>query len=301
MMVSRVLAAALVLGSLSARGEPGDNLDGIREAFLAHINAERSDLGFPPLRLSTALCHVAQSRAEEILKKASAPEPASADRDIQLALKAGYEARLLSEIVRPTAEDVASVIGSSSDPSNPMREELRHAEIRDLGVGVGMAGAESVPVYVFLFSLSWEDFFREKSAELSDTGRVRRGLLERLNRERARRGLPALRPDARLDRAAQAHAEDMLRRSYYGHESPEGSTALERARSSGYRPHFVAENIASGQYSVEEVMDGWISSDVHRDHIVSRLYSDVGSGVAIGKNAMGYRVLWVQCFGRPVN
>jgi uncharacterized protein YkwD len=91
----------------------------------------------------------------------------------------------------------------------------------------------------------------------------------------------------------------MLARSYYGHDSPEGSTALERSKAAGYKPRFVGENVARGQYSPEEVMDGWMGSEKHREHILGKLFTDVGAAVAIGKNKNGYQVLWVQVFGRP--
>src|SRR5260370_42566512 len=90
----------------------------------------------------------------------------------------------------------------------------------------------------------------------------------------------------------------MLARSYYDHDSPEGTTVLERSRAAGYRPSLAAENIARGQYTIEEVMDGWMSSPVHRENILSPLFADIGSGLAGGKNANGDQSFWVQCFGR---
>jgi hypothetical protein len=45
-------------------------------------------------------------------------------------------------------------------------------------------------------------------------------------------------------------------------------------------------------------MDGWMSSPIHREHLLSPVFAQIGSGVAVGKNANGYQILWVQCFGR---
>ena len=91
----------------------------------------------------------------------------------------------------------------------------------------------------------------------------------------------------------------MIARSYYAHESPEGSTVIERSKALGYRPRFAGENIARGQYRVEEVMDGWMNSPPHRAHILAANFTETGSAVAVGRNANGYEVIWVQCFGRP--
>ncbi len=274
-----------------------DPFQATREAFLTRINAERFNRGLPPLRLAPPLCRVAQEHSEEFARGGSSLDSLSMRVDAQRVAKVGYDARFVSEVVAQSDGDVDSVVASSQAPPSAMEVEIRRPETRDLGIGVAVY--EDVPLYVFLFGLTWEEFFSQKTAELSNTGRIRGQLLERLNRERARRSVLPLQPNALLDEAAQRHATDMLARSYYGHESPEGTTVLERTRTQGYRPRFVAENVARGQYSIEEVMDGWMASDTHREHILSKLFSEVGSGLAIGKNTNGYQVIWVQCFGRP--
>jgi uncharacterized protein YkwD len=91
----------------------------------------------------------------------------------------------------------------------------------------------------------------------------------------------------------------MLKRSFYGHNSPEGGTVRERAIAAGYRLTSVGENVASGQPTIEEVMDGWMASDRHRDNVLSKVFTEAGFGLAIGKNRSGYQMIWVQVFGRP--
>jgi uncharacterized protein YkwD len=158
---------------------------------------------------------------------------------------------------------------------------------------------EGTPLYVVLFGLSWDDFFREKTAPFADLERVRREMLARVNRERAAHGLAPLRRQPRLDDAAQAHARDMFARRYYSHDTPEGKSAMDRIQGAGYRARYAGENIARGQYSVDEVMDGWMESKTHRDHLLSPIFDDVGFGLAFGKNPGGHEILWVQNFGRP--
>ena len=91
----------------------------------------------------------------------------------------------------------------------------------------------------------------------------------------------------------------MLKRSYYGHQSRDGLTVRERAFAGGYRLRFVGENIASGQPTVDDVMDGWMRSDEHRPNILSKVFTEAGFGLAIGRNRRGFQVIWVQVFGRP--
>lgn len=39
--------------------------------------------------------------------------------------------------------------------------------------------------------------------------------------------------------------------------------------------------------------------DAHRPNILSKVYTEAGFGLAIGKNKGGVQVIWVQVFGRP--
>jgi uncharacterized protein YkwD len=91
----------------------------------------------------------------------------------------------------------------------------------------------------------------------------------------------------------------MLARSFYGHETPEGRTPLDRVQASGYAPSTVAENIARGQFSVEEVMDGWMESRTHRVNILGRHFTEAGLAYAMGINEAGPAVYWVQVFATP--
>jgi len=239
---------------------------------------------------------VAQKRAQAFVAGGAEPGPSTADADGQVATEQGYESRFLSEVLFQVDGDVEMVVSDAAAPGGALREEITRSGARDLGVGVAVR--DEVPVYVFLFGLSWQDFMAAKREELANLAAVRQALLERVNRERRAAGVPPMRPEPLLDETAQRYAADMLARSFYGHDSPEGMTVLERSKAAGYRPSSVAENIARGQNSVEEVMDGWITSPIHRENILSPIFVDLGSGVAVGKNKNGYQILWVQCFGR---
>jgi len=68
-----------------------------------------------------------------------------------------------------------------------------------------------------------------------------------VNEHRARIGCPPLAWDALAVRAAQAHTDDMVRRGYFSHVSPDGRNVGERLRAAGASWRAVAENIAQGQ------------------------------------------------------
>jgi uncharacterized protein YkwD len=285
---------ALWLFSLAILAAP-DEYQPTREAFVERINAVRAAAGVKPLRLSRLLSSVAQGRADEIA--ADHDVHAAAREDSRRATEAGYEARLISEIAATADGDVEDVVSEWRREASASARELVGANYREIGVGVSFK--KEVPLYVLLFALSWEDFFHQKTAGFADLERVRREMLARVNRERAGHGLAPLRRHPRLDDAAQAHAQDMFTRRYYSHDTPEGKSAMDRIQALGYRARYAGENIARGQYSVDEVMDGWMESKTHRDHLLSAIFDDVGFGLAFGKNPGGYEILWVQNFGRP--
>ena len=291
------------MGLVAALGGPaatplvdGDDFGATRDAFTERLNAGRSERSQPLFRQSRALNRVAQARADTIAKQGSAHPEETASLDSVAASKLGYEARFLSEVVVQAEGDVDMVMEASNDDP-ALASEAGKKSFRDLGVGV--ARLEEIPVYVFVFAVSWADYFADKTVELGNLEDVRAKLLERVNAEREKAGLLPVRPDPVLDETARRHAQDMLARSYYGHDSPEGATALDRSKLAGYKPRFIGENVARGQYSTDEVMDGWMGSPIHREHILGQLFTDVGAAVAIGKNKNGYQVLWVQVFGRP--
>ena len=274
---------------------PEDPFEDTRREFLERINALRKTAGVAPLRLSGPLSSVAQKRAGEVAAGGDM-QGSAAREDARRATEAGYEPRVVSEIAARADGDVASVVSGWRESGGAPARDLIGADYREIGVGVSLEGT---PLYVVLFGLSWEDFFREKTAPFADLERMRREMLARVNRERVSRDLAPLRRQPRLDDAAQAHARDMFVRRYYSHDTPEGKSAMDRIQAAGYRARYAGENIARGQYSVEEVMDGWMESKTHRDHLLSPVFDDVGFGIAFGKNPGGHEILWVQNFGRP--
>ncbi|MBM2813062.1 MAG: colicin production protein, partial [Chloroflexi bacterium] len=84
--------------------------------------------------------------------------------------------------------------------------------------------------------------FRVESPGIDPAAEER--ILVLLNEERVKAGLRPVVRDATIDQVARAHSIDMLRRSYFGHETPEGSTPFDRMRVGGVRFSVAGENLA---------------------------------------------------------
>jgi uncharacterized protein YkwD len=269
-----------------------------REQIILRINQERNLAGAPPLAPVEALQQTAQVRAEAIAARGALPTEAESFRlfsqlQNQLA-RAGYMAQGWTESITVSAGDAQEVIDYWKGNAT-YTEAMRH-EYQDVGVGV--ATFEGVPLYTFLFAWPKSEFFARQTEPLKDLPAVRDAMLATVNAKRQTAGLPALALDPRLSEAAQKHAEDMLARIYYSHQTPEGTMPWARVRALGYEPDLVGENIAAGHTVVAEVMDAWLHSPGHRHNILESRFTHLGVGVAVGTYEHRYQVIWVQDFAR---
>lgn len=272
--------------------------EALRQELLAHFNQERAAVGAAPLRIAEPLNQVAQENAEEIHERGGVVYDEKAIPAIQRRLrKSGYEAHGWHQAFAAGPDDPAALVAWVKEEYPDTFRSLMDPDYQEVGIGLSDLQGKT-PLYTFFLAWRESESFARETAALSDPARVRSEVLDRTNAERAAAGLPPLVLDARLNDAAQRHAEDMLLRSYYSHSSPEGRSPGDRVRKSGYSPRRVGENIARGALSVNEVMDNWMASREHRNNILHPGFADLGVGVAVGRNSVGYTVLWVQNFGR---
>ena len=105
----------------------------------------------------------------------------------------------------------------------------------------------------------------------------------------ASRYMPPTEPlaaDARLNWAAQLHAEDMDAAGQLSHETPPGAIHFapgtspgERLTQAGYLYVAMGENIARGQVSPEEVLAAWLAStEGHCEGLMDGRYVHAGLG-----------------------
>lgn len=111
---------------------------------------------------------------------------------------------------------------------------------------------------------------------------------------------PALRWSCKLDSAATTHARDMASQHFFSHTGSDGSRMGQRMSNAGYSWSSAGENIAGGQYSVGNVMKGWMSSPGHCRNIMSSGVTEMGASlVTVAPGSAQYSRYWVQNFGRP--
>lgn len=110
-------------------------------------------------------------------------------------------------------------------------------------------------------------------------GSAERRMLELHNRERADRGLPRLCVHPKLQKAANAHSRDMIRKDRFWH-----GNVGQRLHDFGYQWSSYGENIYRdrGGPSPARTFKAWMKSSTHRSNILDRSFDEVGIGAATG-------------------
>ncbi len=140
-----------------------------------------------------------------------------------------------------------------------------------------------------------------------------------INLERSKNGLSVLAWDDELGTVARKHSEDMAKRNYFNHISPEGYSAVDRCKLGGINISQIpgdgvyylgcAENIFqctlaetyyyrngvlsyTEYYSSSEIAEltvrEWMNSEGHRNNILTKYWRTEGIGVAISDGGNVY-------------
>ena len=127
-------------------------------------------------------------------------------------------------------------------------------------------------------------------------------VVELVNIERDKLGLPPLKRANGLDAAARYHATDLGQDNYFNHDSYDRKSGeltyvcSTWQRIATYFSGAGGENAAAGYPSPEAVMKGWMDSSGHRSNILSSNYWQIGVGYFSGSG--DYSTYWIQDFGK---
>lgn len=126
-------------------------------------------------------------------------------------------------------------------------------------------------------------------------------VIELTNLERSKAGLGALKINQELSSAAQSKAADMIARSYWAHNTPDGKEPWIFISNAGYNYLHAGENLARDYSSAESAVSAWMKSESHRKNLLNPNYQDIGVAVIDGKINGAETTLVVQMFGKSQN
>ncbi|MGW4735275.1 CAP domain-containing protein [Streptomyces shenzhenensis] len=255
------------------------------DGCLALVNPARTRAGAPPVVLDARLVAAARAHAAAMAEAGRlATESPDGTSLHQRITAAGFAYATVGEHLvsgpRTPAEFVAYCLRTEQARRTLQDPALTHAGI---AYAIGPRTGDTYWTAVWARPLTPEELARSRA-----------DVVELTNRERGRARLAPLAVDPLLTAAAQAHSADMVARDFYSHTSPEGSQPWDRAAAAGSRRRTIGENIACGQRSAAEVVEGWMNSPGHRANILKPDFTHIGVGFVGGGRTGTY---WTQLFG----
>ena len=121
---------------------------------------------------------------------------------------------------------------------------------------------------------------------------VEEALFMKVNEERKKLAIPELTWDLSIVSVARTHANDMWKRSYFSHFSPEGKDVGYRLENANIKYTFAGENLALAP-TLTTAHSGLMASQGHRENILEPRFKKIGIGVI--DNGV-YGKMFVQVF-----
>lgn len=255
------------------------------DGFLPLVNSARASAGSPPVALDTRLAAAARAHAAAMATAGRlGVESADGVSVYQRVTATGFAYITIGEHLVSGPRTPAEFLAYCLRTEQP-RRTLHDPAFTHTGLGYVTGGRSGDTYWTALWA---------RPLGPTDLPRTAAEAVDLTNRERAGAGLPPLAVDPLLATAAQAYSTDMAARAFYSHTSPEGTQPWDRAAAAGSTRRSIGENIACGQRSPAEVVEGWMNSPGHRANILKPDFTHIGIGFAGGGPAGTY---WTQLFG----
>lgn len=120
-----------------------------------------------------------------------------------------------------------------------------------------------------------------------------------INAYRRAKGLRPLQLQPALTEAARAHSRDLAKWDRISHFGSDGSNPWDRVKRAGYNAKVAAENVGTGQVSIEEVMKGWQASPGHNKNLL--LADAQHMGIALVQDPKTeFKTFWTLVVGSPL-
>lgn len=271
----------------------------LRRDVLDLLNAHRAERALPPVFEEPRLFAAAQDHVHDMAARGyAALVPPNGRRFSSRVARTGYRSDGLAGLLlvgdRPPSEVAREVMNSPRLAGVVLSD-------RALDVGIGYTGKPFTVTDQGVATGAWLIAVAIRPPEpLADP---LPGLLTEINRARDRRGVAPVRLNDRLSRAAAAHAEDMIRRGYFDHVAPDGRTPGDRLEHAAYDYIKYGENLAAGQGSPREAVEGWDGSPGHARTMYDPDFDEVGLAYRLGPIDQGSQMsfhVWVSVYGRSI-
>jgi uncharacterized protein YkwD len=135
---------------------------------------------------------------------------------------------------------------------------------------------------------------RDYSSTRLDAERAR----DLVNAYRKQKGLRALKLQPALTEAARAHSRDLAKWDRISHFGSDGSNPWDRVKRAGYNARLAAENVGTGQITIDEVIKGWQGSPGHNKNLL--LAEAEHMGIALVQDfKTEFKTFWTLVIASP--
>ncbi|MGN5651029.1 CAP domain-containing protein [Bacillus sp. Brlt_9] len=132
-----------------------------------------------------------------------------------------------------------------------------------------------------------------KIPDLTEIKRLQEEVVRLTNIERSKVGLSPVVSDWKVSRVARYKANDMRDNNYFSHYSPTYGDPFIMLTDFGIGFNKAGENIGGKKVTPQDVVNGWMASETHRETMLNPVYNKLGVGYSSGGVLGDY---WVQMF-----
>lgn len=309
------------------------------------VNEERQKRGLAPLEWSEKLAAFAKQHSEDManngffgynnLQGEDPYERAQkygiyCAKNYQDQIKIGIAENIVKETIytiegvsqnkkeykEKTSEEIATSIVSKLMKKKENLENILDAEFISEGVGVKID--KNGEIYITEdFCMGNFPLKKENQKPFIDIHLLEKKIHDLVNSEREKRKIKKLLWNDNLAKIAYSHSEDMAKRNYFAHKSPEGKDPSSRAKEKGfvcqkrignYIRNGIGENIFQNHIYksvafigdeayydyrnldeiAESTVEGWMESVGHRENILDPGYDSEGIGIVISDSGEIY-------------
>jgi uncharacterized protein YkwD len=154
-----------------------------------------------------------------------------------------------------------------------------------------------IALLISFHAVSAADEKEKKDPPKFELSAEEKAILEMTNAERAKVKLPPLTINPILCKVARGHSENMAKQEKMEHVL-DGKKPGQRTSEGGYKWEVVGENVGWGTkgFTVQKLMDTWMKSKDHREHILEKEFTEIGLGIGVTPKGERY---FTQVFAAP--
>ena len=181
----------------------------------------------------------------------------------------------------------SGLTGGSGVPSESARSSPKAAKLAKLDDHAPVGTFEKAPKG----ALSDRDY--------SGTRLEPQRALDLVNAYRKSKGLKPLTLDTRLTDTAKGHSRDLAKWDRISHYGSDGSNPWDRVKRAGYNARLAAENVGTGQATIDEAFKGWQESPGHNKNLL--LPDATQLGIALVQDPKTeFKTFWTMVLATPL-